>query len=157
MTSYYRDAAAPAPNVPRRIGVTALLERDGAVLVERRADNPAKEWAFVGGGLRDDETILEALHREVREETGFELASASLFGLFSDPTRVIAYPDGNVAGFVSIAFRAVPAGGDDPVPSDESREMRFVRHDVLADLELWPVHRPIREAYLSGASAVVVA
>ena len=32
MPSSFRDPAAPAPNQPRRIGVVALIERDGALL-----------------------------------------------------------------------------------------------------------------------------
>jgi 8-oxo-dGTP pyrophosphatase MutT (NUDIX family) len=157
MTSYYRDPAAPSPNVPRRIGVMALLERDGEVLVERRADNDADEWAFIGGGLDENETILEALHREVREETGFAIESAKLFGLFSDPTRIIAYPDGNVAGFLTVVFRAAPSGSADPALSDESLEMRFVEPDALAALDFWPAHRPIREAFLDDPQDIVVA
>jgi hypothetical protein len=46
LTSYYRDSGAPKPNGPRRIGVTALIEREETVLVERRADNVAEESPF---------------------------------------------------------------------------------------------------------------
>ena len=56
MPSYYRDPEAPTPNVPRRVGVTALIERDGAFLVERRVDDPDR-WAFVGGTLEENEHV----------------------------------------------------------------------------------------------------
>lgn len=157
LTSYYRDSGAPKPNGPRRIGVTALIEREETVLVERRADNVAEEWAFIGGGLGDDDSLLGALHREVLEETGFELAHATLFGVFSDPTRIVAYPDGNVCSFVSIVFRVVPQGTAEPVLSNESREMRFIRRAELATIEFWPAHRPIRDAYLEFDDRVIVA
>jgi hypothetical protein len=39
MTSYYRDPNAPAPTAPRSVGVTAVVERDGCFLVERRTDD----------------------------------------------------------------------------------------------------------------------
>jgi len=157
LTSYYRDPEAPKPNVPRRIGVTALIERDGKILVEHRADNIADGWAFIGGGLGDGDSLLDALHREVKEETGFEIARATLFGLFSDPTRIISYPDGNICSFVSIVFHVVPEGADEPSLSDESRGMRFVARDRLAALEFWPAQRPIRDAYLAFDGNVVVA
>ncbi|MGH3134242.1 MAG: NUDIX hydrolase [Gaiellaceae bacterium] len=157
MPSYYRDPDAPAPTVPRRVGVTALIERDGAILIERRADNDADEWAFIGGALGEDEPLLAALRREVREETGFEVADAALFGLFSDPTRIIAYPDGNVCRVVSIVFHVVPRGAAEPVLSDESREMRFVRRPELAALDFWPAQIPIRDALVAGPPGVVVA
>ena len=157
MTSYYRDPEAPAPNVPRRVGVTAVIERDGAVLVEHRADNVARQWAFVGGGLAEAESVLDALHREVREETGFAIAEAELLGVFSNPTRIIAYPDGNVCRLVTIAFRVVPVGDADPTLSDESVQMRFVSAAELAELDVWPVHRPLRDALLSASPGTVVA
>jgi ADP-ribose pyrophosphatase YjhB (NUDIX family) len=157
MSSYFRDPAAPEPNVPRRVGVAAVVERDGAVLVERRADNPSEEWAFIGGNLTDDESVLDALHREVREETGFAIVDAKLLGVFSDPTRIVAYPDGNICRLLTIAFRVIPAGDDDPVPSSESAEMRFVRTSDLEKLPIWPVHRPLRDTLLREHAGPVVA
>jgi ADP-ribose pyrophosphatase YjhB (NUDIX family) len=153
--SYFRDPEAPAPNVPRRVGVVGLIERGGAFLVERRVDD-AHQWAFVGGTLEQDEQLLDALHREVREETGFEIEHASLLGLFSDPTRIVAYPDGTVCRILSVAFRVAPRGDGEPVPSSESAGMVFVSRDELASLPLWPAHLPIREALLAAADEIVV-
>ncbi len=156
MSSYYRDPDAPAPNVPRRVGVTALIERDGAILVERRADDPDR-WAFIGGTLEESERALEALHREVREETGFAIEDAELLGVFSDPTRIVAYPDGNVCRVLSIAFCVTPNGQGEPVSSEESAGMRFVQREELARLAFWPAHVPILEALLRrpGGAPVV--
>ena len=153
MPSYYRDPDAPAPNVPRRVGVIALLERDGAVLVQRRADDG--EWDLVGGRLDEDESVLDALHREVHEETGLRIADAELFGIYSDPTRIIEYPDETICRLLSIVFRARPEAGE-PRPSDESFELRFVGRDELARLDVWPAVRPIRDAYLAGGGEVIV-
>ena len=154
MSSYYRDPAAPTPNRPRKIGVTALIERRQVILVERRVDDPDR-WAFIGGTLEEDEEILDALYREVREETGFEIERAELLGVFSDPTRIVAYPDGSVCRVVSIAFRVTPDRGES-VPSDESAGMRFVTRDELVDLAFWPAHQPIRDALLRQPDAPVV-
>jgi hypothetical protein len=104
MPSYYRDPNAPAPNVPRRIGVAALIERDGTFLVERRVDD-AYEWAFI---------------------------------------------------VLSIAFRIIPRGDDEPTPSEESAGMRFVSRDELTRLPFWPAQQPIREAQLREPPAPVV-
>ncbi len=155
MSSYYRDPSAPTPNVPRRVGVTALIERDGAILVERRADDPDR-WAFIAGALEETEQILDALAREVREETGFAIEHAELLGVFSDPTRIVAYPDGNVCRVLSIAFRVTPSGPREPVPSHESAGMRFVPRDDLVRLAFWPAHAPILEALLRQPDDPVV-
>jgi ADP-ribose pyrophosphatase YjhB (NUDIX family) len=156
MPSYYLDERAPQPNTARRTGVTALVERDGEILVERRADD-AEVWAFVGGRIEDEERILDALHREVQEETGLSVADARLLGLFSDPTRVVEYPDGTICRILSIAFRVTPASAAAPVPSEESAEMRFVSLEELARLPFWAAHVPIRDALLVDPAEPVVA
>ena len=156
MPSYYRDPTAPRPNVPRRAGVLAVIERDGRFLVERRADDP-RWWAFVGGRLDENEDALHALRREVREETGYTVADAALFGVFTDPQRIVAYPDGNVCRLTTLAFHVVPVEDGEPALSEESVEMRFVSLDELAGLPLWSAHVPVRSAYLERRGEIVVA
>lgn len=151
--SYYRDPNAPAPNQPLRLGAMALIERHGMLLVERRADDGT--WGLIGGALEADETIAEAVAREVWEETGLTTRSAELFGIFSDPTRIRAYPDGNVYRVLAIVF-CVEVGDGDPVPSEESHELRFVSRAELEALDLTPAHRPIVERYLVSPRGVVV-
>jgi hypothetical protein len=46
---FYRDAAAPRPNRPMNVGVLALIERDGRLLLECRSD--CGRWGLIGGGL----------------------------------------------------------------------------------------------------------
>jgi ADP-ribose pyrophosphatase YjhB (NUDIX family) len=156
MPSWYRDPDAPEPNVPRKIGVTALIRRNEAFLVERRADD-ADVWAFIGGTLEDGEPLLDALAREVREETGFEIEAARLLGLFSDPSRLIAYPDGTVCRVLSIAFLVTVLGVGEPRTSSESAGMCFVSRDELASLPFWPAQRPIRAALLDDPVEPIVA
>jgi hypothetical protein len=66
------------------------------------------------------------------------------------------YLDGNVYGLVTIALRVTAAAGE-PIASPESREIRFVPVAEIDELELFPTHRPIIDAYLSGPTGVVVA
>jgi ADP-ribose pyrophosphatase YjhB (NUDIX family) len=156
MPSWYRNPDAPAPNVPRKVGITAVIERDGRFLVERRADD-ADVWAFIGGSLEDDEPVLDTLRREVREETGYTVYSARLLGVFSDPSRIVKYPDGTTCRVLSIAFRATVGGDADPRLSSESAGMRFVTHEELQQLPFWAIHVPIRDALLSDPDGIVVA
>lgn len=153
MPSYYRDPHAPAPNRPVRIGALALVERDEMLLVERRADDGT--WGLVGGALEADETIVEALMREVWEETGLPTRSAELFGIFSDPSRIVGYRDGNVYRVLAIVFR-VEVGDGDPVPSEESHELRFASRAELEAFDLTPAHRPIVESFLARPASIVV-
>ena len=60
--------------------VRALIESEGRVLLVRRAhwDTLPGRWELPGGKVDRGEPLLEALAREVEEETGLMLASARL-------------------------------------------------------------------------------
>ena len=88
-----------------------IFDAAGAVLLQRRDDNG--RWGLPGGAVEPGESVQVALQREVREETGLEVSPLRLVGIYSDPAghQVMAYPDGNVTHFVSIAFECVVVGG----------------------------------------------
>jgi 8-oxo-dGTP diphosphatase len=65
----------------RRPGAYAILWRDGAVLLTLQAE-PRPEAQLPGGGIDAGESPLAALHREVREETGWTIAGARRLGAF---------------------------------------------------------------------------
>ena len=155
MPSYYRGLTAPAPTRPRLVGVVALIELEGSILVDRRSDDGS--WAFLGGRVEEHESVLEALHRELREEADLEVLRADLLGVFSDPTRIIEYPGGAVHRTLTVAFIVVPRPGSTPRASDESLELRLVSRDDLVVLPLWPAATPIRDAYLAFNGTPVVA
>jgi ADP-ribose pyrophosphatase YjhB (NUDIX family) len=145
---YFRDPSAPAPNRPRRVGAAALIENDGALLLDRRVDPPG--WALIAGTFDEEESVLDGLRREIAEETGLRVASCALFGVFSDPTRIVSYADGNTYRTVTIAFVVQPERFDELRPSAETEELRFVPRAEVAQYELIATHRPIIELYLSG-------
>jgi len=63
------------------LGVRAMLLRDDTVLLVKHSYVPG--WYFPGGGVDAGESMVEALHREVREETGARLtAPPTLFGIY---------------------------------------------------------------------------
>ncbi|MHB0874726.1 MAG: NUDIX domain-containing protein [Anaerolineae bacterium] len=149
---YYRDAAAPRPNRPTRVGVVALIERDGMLLLDHRVDGG---WGLIGGGIEADESLAEALIREVREETGLTVIGCSLFGTFSDPSRLIEYTSGDVVRIITIAYWAQVQGFVDMRPSAESSELRFFGRDELTGLDIVATHAHIVAAYLSGTAPVL--
>ncbi len=55
-----------------------LLRDDGRVFWARRAFRDG--WQFPQGGMRSDETPLEAMYRELREETGLEPNHVEVIG-----------------------------------------------------------------------------
>jgi len=154
MPSYFQDPAAPAPNNPRRVGVVALVVRDGAILLERRADFGT--WGIPGGGLDEDETVEQGIAREVLEETGLDVVSTELLGVFSDPSRIIEYTDGNVYRFLTLAFVVSVAPGV-PRVSEESLELRFVPFSRVRDFQIGAALVPVVDAFLERRARPVVA
>ena len=56
--------------LPLRIGVGAvLLNRNNQVFVGKRRDNPINKWQMPQGGVDNKEKLVDALKRELYEET----------------------------------------------------------------------------------------
>lgn len=65
------------PDHPR-VGVGAVVLREGRVLLVRRGGAPARGlWAIPGGGLRLGETLQQGAEREIREETGIVIRAGA--------------------------------------------------------------------------------
>ncbi len=64
--------------------VTALVIKDGKLLVVRRNEEPYKDhWDFIGGYIQKNETPEMALKREIKEETNCEVQELTYIGAFS--------------------------------------------------------------------------
>jgi len=73
----------------RHVVVHAIVEKDGALLLEKRA-GPILEtgkWGLPSGFLDRDETAAQGILRELKEETGWSGKIISLFRVNSKPNR----------------------------------------------------------------------
>jgi ADP-ribose pyrophosphatase YjhB (NUDIX family) len=144
---FWGDPDAPRPNRPIGVGVLALIERDGALLLERRSD--CGRWGLVGGRVEVEESLEDSLRREMLEETGLAAARCTLFRVFDDPTRIVRYPDGNVVRLLTFAYEVRVEDFGTLRRSEESEELRFFRREELAGLDVIETARPIIEGYVS--------
>jgi|DewCreStandDraft_5_1066085.scaffolds.fasta_scaffold00086_106 ADP-ribose pyrophosphatase YjhB (NUDIX family)/ubiquinone/menaquinone biosynthesis C-methylase UbiE len=131
------------------IAVCAVIrDRDGRVLLARRTDNGL--WCLPGGAMEVGETVEAAVRREVREETGLEVAldEPPLFGVYSEPRP------GARRHVVVLGFRCRVVGGA-LTPSDETTDFQYVRPEALPD-DLVPTHRQRIVDALSGRTAAFV-
>ena len=108
---------------PHSVSVAGVIvdDRGRALLVQRR-DNG--HWEPPGGVLEPEETIPDALQREVLEETGIKIAlPAVLTGVYKNMTGLI----------VSLVFRCEAIDGD-LTTGDETRALRWATRDEVTDL-----------------------
>jgi 8-oxo-dGTP pyrophosphatase MutT (NUDIX family) len=150
---FYRDAAAPEPTQPLSLGVVALIEREGAMLLERRVDSG--RWGLVGGAVEMNDSLEAALRREVLEETGLTVSRFSLYGTFSDPSRLIRYPQGDVVRIVTLAYVVEVEDFGALRLSDESTELRFFPVGELSPLDIVETHCHIVDAFLTQPPVVL--
>ncbi len=75
------------------VGVGGVVIVDGRALLIRRGTEPLKgQWSIPGGTLELGETLLDAVRRELREETSLEVRVLELIEIFE---RISAGPETN--------------------------------------------------------------
>jgi ADP-ribose pyrophosphatase YjhB (NUDIX family) len=119
------------PAALRHAVVHAIIERDGALLLVRRAPHLLEggKWGLPGGFLDRDETLVEGVLREVREETGWAGTVVRLLRVNSRPDRPREDRQNVAFDFVVAAVSLVGAG------DDESTAVEWIPIDQLPDLD----------------------
>ena len=106
--------------------VAAVIEVGGEVLLVRQQgpDDPEPAWALPGGRVEPGETLIEALSREMMEETGLTLDAASPALLYICETVDLA----DATHAVTFVFSARVLSSVVPIedPDGYIHEARFV-------------------------------
>lgn len=120
-----------------KLAVTVVIERDGRVLLGKRAawTRAPGAWSFPAGFVERGEVVETAAVREVTEETGLTIELGPVLGVFSElgeTVVLLVYP--------AVSFAGVPVAGDDLTeldwfPPAALPELAFP-HD-MAILQLW--------------------
>ncbi|KYH30423.1 CTP pyrophosphohydrolase [Clostridium tepidiprofundi DSM 19306] len=112
------------------VSVCALIENDqGKILMVK---NPVRGWEIPGGQVEVGETLIEALKREVKEESGIDVEIGNLMAVHSNIGMGVQY-DGisSIPTIVSFGFAAKALSGE-LTTSEESIEVCwFERNEVL--------------------------
>jgi ADP-ribose pyrophosphatase YjhB (NUDIX family) len=148
-TEYYDDPDAPRPNSFVVATSAAVVNDKGHLLLQRRTDSG--NWTMPGGAMEMNESLIDSVVREVREETGIDVEVTSLVGTYTDPLHVIAYTDGEVRRQFNVCYAARIVGGT-LRGSTESTEVRFVDPNELDALPIHHTQRLRLDHYLSGRS-----
>lgn len=112
-------------------GVRVLIESESArFLCIRRADTGL--WGLPSGAVELGESVEQAIHREVMEETNLTLRSVSVFGISSSPSvESHTYPNGDRIQNVAILVHSHARPGNVIFNDGEVTEHLYARADEL--------------------------
>jgi len=111
------------------LAVGAVVVADGHLLLVRRGTDPGRgRWSVPGGRVERGESLEQAVVREVREETGVEVACGPLLGWVE---RI-----GTAHHFVILDFAATAVGTSVPRAGDDAAEAAWVRLEAVAGYDL---------------------
>ena len=134
-----------------RPSVSAVILHDNRLLLQQRADSG--QWGLPGGSVEIGETVTAALEREVREETGLEVAVGRLIGVYSDPrSQIVRYSDGRVWHYVNLCFACELRGGQLRLAPGEPLALDWFAPDALPANHV-PLHRRRIDDALAGQAA----
>lgn len=121
-------------------GVRALIpNQEKAILLQKRTDSGL--WGLPGGAVEPGESALQALKREVMEETAITVVKACPMGLYTGKKQQFAYPNGDRVQAFAVAFIIEAWTGMPVADGVEGAALRFFPlADITGDMVM-PVHQ----------------
>lgn len=80
-----------------------IYNKEGKILLQKRSDNG--RWGNPGGAMELGETVLDALKREIKEETSLEIEAPELFAIYSGEDEHMIYPNGDEVYYTNIIYK----------------------------------------------------
>lgn len=125
---------------------SALVVRDGRVLLSRRGIEPLKGcWDIPGGFLEAGEDPADGAVRELFEETGLRIHLRGLLGLFID-----RYGEGDEAPYTLNIYYLADAGPETPNPQDDVAELCWFGPDELPKDLAFPHLQEVLDLWRKG-------
>ena len=132
--SYLGQLRALAGNRTLLVPATrAVIQNDAKrVVLVRRRDNGA--WVLPGGFMELGESVRDSLRREVGEETGLAVGSATLVAIHSEPRFAFTNAYGGRHQLLNLIFRVDEWTGSLVRETDETLDARFFAVDDLPEI-----------------------
>jgi len=133
MVSRYEFPARPVP------AVSALVFREGAILLVKRHDEPSQGlWSPPGGSVELGETVEQAATREALEETGVAVRAHGVV----DVRDVIVKEEGARVRWHYVLFGVLcKYVSGEPFPATDADNAQFVPLKQLGEYDISPTAR----------------
>jgi 8-oxo-dGTP diphosphatase len=135
------------------VGIGVVVLASNKVLMIRRAKEPRKgKWSLPGGAQEIGETIFDAAHREVLEETGLNV---EILGMV-DVVDSIRHDDlgGVQYHYTLIDFVALIIGSGIPKAGSDASEVAWMTMEEISNMDLWSETIRIINLGIEQASAL---
>lgn len=148
----YKKSWSSAPYAPTFVTADAVVVQSGHILLIRRKAYPGKGLlALPGGFLDQDETIREAIVRELREETRLKVPVPVLMGSMQE-VKVFDHPSRSERGR-TITHAGLIVLRDGPLPpvkgGDDAASATWVPLSSISGEEMYEDHKDIID-YFKG-------
>ena len=143
VTFYRGDPNAPKTTQGAHLGANAVITCNGKLLLEKRRD--CDLWGLVGGGVKKQETPLQAIAREIQEELGLRISQEQFrkLAVYGEPGRIAAYREGSIWRMVIVIYGLELQTEPEMTISAESRDLRFFSKEELKDIEIVVTHSDV--------------
>lgn len=123
-----------------KVTVGCVIEKDGKILLALRNHEPFKNcWCLPGGHIDYGETAIDAVKREVKEETGLQI-KPRFFGYYDEISKDIKW-HAVVLIFVS------GCSGEIKIQEKEVKDIGWFEKEETFKLPLAFVHKEVLEDY----------
>ncbi|OGF21629.1 hypothetical protein A2316_01005 [Candidatus Falkowbacteria bacterium RIFOXYB2_FULL_38_15] len=118
-----------------RVIVSAVIEKDGDLLFGKKKANVGpypNTWHLIGGGVNDNESLSDAIRREIKEEAGIEVEIKKSLGFSEDyePNK-----HGEITHYIFLVFLTKYIFGEVKA-SDDIEKLVWIPKEKLSEIEL---------------------
>ena len=110
--------------------VLCLVMDGDKVLLQNRTKEDWKGYTLPGGHVESGESFVDAVIREMKEETGLDIKNPKLAGVKQFPIKDGKYENGR---YIVLLFKAYEFSGE--LISSEEGQMEWIECNHLAEIE----------------------